>query len=64
MPTRTTAQPIYLTPDEAADRYKIRQRTLMDWARAGKCPSVKAGGLVRFEQGDMDAWMVAQRRGA
>jgi excisionase family DNA binding protein len=64
MPTRTTSQPVYLTPDEAAARYNFARERLMRWAREGKCPSIKAGGrLIRFEQGAMDAWMAAQARG-
>lgn len=63
MATKVTAQPIYLTPDEASDRYRFAREKLMRWAREGKCPSLKVGGLVRFDQAAMDAWMEAQRRG-
>ena len=60
---RTTPAPVVLTPDEAAERYRLERELLMRWARAGKCPSYKVGGLVRFDQGDMDLWWAAQRRG-
>jgi excisionase family DNA binding protein len=64
MPSTTSPELIYLTPDEAAERYKLARERLMRWARQRKCPSIKVGGLVRFEQSAMDAWMAAQQRGA
>lgn len=54
----------YLSPEEAGERYGFRPEHLRRLARAGHCPYIKIGHLVRFDTVEMDAWIDAHRRAA
>lgn len=39
----------------AADFLKVKKATVLLWARQGRLPSVKVGGLIRFRPDDIRA---------
>jgi len=43
--------PRLLTPDEVAERLRIRKRTVLRWARTGRLPAVRPTcRLIRFSE--------------
>ena len=49
-----------VTPTQVATFYQVSPRTVQRWAREGKLPSIKVGGVYRFsgkvlEYGDYEA---------
>lgn len=44
-----------LTPQEAADRYKVSKRTLQRLAAEGRVPALRVGAQLRFRVSDLEA---------
>lgn len=60
--TYASATPWLLTLDDAADLTSISRRTLEARIAAGTGPTtIRIGRLVRVRQGDLRAWLDAQR---
>ncbi|MBI3439222.1 MAG: helix-turn-helix domain-containing protein [Proteobacteria bacterium] len=52
-----------LTPNQVATRLHVKTRTLANWRVSGKGPPYrKIGGLVRYSEGEVDAWVLSRRR--
>ena len=49
-----------LTIKNVAEYLKVTERTIYRLAAAKKIPSFKVGGMWRFRQADIDAWIAAQ----
>ncbi|MDD3758110.1 MAG: helix-turn-helix domain-containing protein [Advenella sp.] len=49
-----------LTIKDVAEYLKVTERTIYRLVAAKKIPSFKVGGMWRFRQADIDAWIVAQ----
>jgi len=48
----------YLTPEEAAEKYKVAAVTIRKWLRQGKLKGYKVGGTIwRIEEGELDAFV-------
>lgn len=59
----TAADAALLTPKQAAERLAIARHTLARWRlEGGGPPFLKLGGAVRYDVGDLDAFLVAARR--
>ena len=51
------------TNDETAERLGIKPGTLRIWRMQGKGPRFKKiGGLVRYDEAEVEAWIAAQTR--
>ena len=49
--------PTRLTRAELADLWRVSDRTIERWVRAGQCPApLKIGGRVLFRREDVLAW--------
>jgi len=49
-----------LTVVELADLLQLNAKTVERMARAGRLPSVRVGGRVRFRPSDIASWMAAR----
>jgi len=50
-------QPRYLTPDEVADRLRVKKRTLYKWRLEGRGPaSIKRGWNLLYKLTDVEAY--------
>ncbi len=48
----------YLTPEEAADRYRIKVGTIRKWLRQGKLQGYKVGGtLWRIPETELESFI-------
>ncbi len=50
--------------EQAAEYLGIRPKTLYEWVRLGRVPYRKIGFNVRFDPGEIEAWVAGQSRGA
>ena len=48
------------TSKEVAEYLKVTERTIYRLAAAKKIPGFKVGGMWRFRQSDIDAWIAVQ----
>lgn len=54
------AQPIWLTPAEAAAVLSVPTATLAQWRYRGEGPSYsKVGSVVRYRRDSLDSWLTA-----
>jgi excisionase family DNA binding protein len=53
----------FLTARELGELLGFTSGTIVDWAEAGKVPSFKIGGRLRFRQSEVEEWLEQQRRG-
>ena len=53
-----------LTARQVADVLGFAPGTIVDWAEAGKIPSFRIGGRLRFHPRDLEAWLEKKRTGA
>ncbi|MDZ4042536.1 MAG: helix-turn-helix domain-containing protein [Eubacteriales bacterium] len=51
-----------LTPEEVAERLKVKPRTVGEWLRSGMLTGVKIGGIWRVKEEDLEAF-IEERRG-
>jgi excisionase family DNA binding protein len=54
----TTA--LALRPREAARALGISERTLWEWTKAGRVPSVRVGHVVMYPTDALKAWLAQQ----
>lgn len=47
----------YLTPEEVADRLKVKAKTVREWCRTGKLIAVRAGRLWRVSEASLTAFL-------
>lgn len=47
---------------ELADYLRIQKQTIYNWLNQGKITGIKVGGVWRFDQKDIDAWLKSRRR--
>ncbi len=50
-----------LTAAELAALLGFQAGTIVDWAEAGKIPSFKLGGRLRFRESEVVAWLEERR---
>ena len=48
--------------DELAGYLRIQKQTIYNWLNQGKITGIKVGGVWRFDQKDIDAWLKSRRR--
>ena len=52
-----------LTVKQTAERLQVNHNTLQVWRNNGKGPAyIKIGGLVRYRESDVEAWLNANFR--
>ena len=54
---------IYYTPQEVAERLKLRVQTIYDYIRKGRLPAVRLGNRCRIAESDLEAFLMKQRGG-
>jgi excisionase family DNA binding protein len=50
-----------LKPEEAAERLNVSLRFIRRLCHERRVPYTKVGRLVRFDPGELDAWLAAHR---
>lgn len=50
-----------LTPDEVSKILNCRPATIYAWAKTGRLPAYKLGGLLRFDLKEIEEWIESQR---
>ncbi len=48
--------------DELANYLKLKKQTIYNWLNQGKISGIKVGGVWRFDQKEVDAWLNSRRR--
>ena len=48
--------------DELADYLRLKKQTIYNWLHQGKISGIKVGGVWRFDQKEIDAWLNSRRR--
>ncbi len=48
---------VYYTPQEVAERLKLRVHTVYDYIRKGRLPAVRLGNRCRIAQADLEAFL-------
>ena len=51
---------MYFTPKELAQRFKVTERAITQWARMGILPAIRIGRLWRFKVSAIEEWERAQ----
>lgn len=51
-----------LNARELAELLGFTPGTIVDWSEAGKVPSFKVGGRLRFRLSEVEAWLEERRR--
>ena len=46
-----------LTPQEMADLLSVKKSTIYMWSSQGYIPTVKLGGLLRFNPDEIEVWL-------
>jgi excisionase family DNA binding protein len=49
----------YLTPQEAADRCGVSEKTVRTWVQRGKLPASRAGRLLRIDRRDLEDYLAS-----
>ncbi len=52
----------WLDPDQVCDWLNVRKDWLYDMAQQNKIPHIKVGRLLRFNKGELKAWLSEHRR--
>ena len=50
------------TPEEVAAELKVSRRSVYEWLRTGKLHGLRAGGLWRIKQEDLDSFLASKGR--
>jgi excisionase family DNA binding protein len=53
------AESILLTPEQVAERLQVKERTVLDWLRAGDLRGLKLGRLWRVRPEDLEKFLAA-----
>lgn len=51
----------YYSPQEIAEKYNLKHRTVLSWIRQGKLKGVKLGDLWRVHRSDLEAFIKASQ---
>jgi excisionase family DNA binding protein len=54
--------PRLIDVDELADYLRLKKQTIYNWLHQGKISGIKVGGVWRFDQKEIDAWLNSRRR--
>lgn len=54
--------PRLIDVDELADYLRLKKQTIYNWLHQGKISGIKVGGVWRFDQKEVDAWLNSRRR--
>lgn len=54
--------PRLIDVDELAEYLRLKKQTIYNWLHLGKISGIKVGGVWRFEQKEIDAWLNSRRR--
>lgn len=54
--------PKLIDVDELADYLRLKKQTIYNWLHQGKISGIKVGGVWRFDQREVDAWLRSRRR--
>jgi len=54
--------PRLIDVDELADYLRLKKQTIYNWLHQGKIGGIKVGGVWRFDQKEIDAWLNSRRR--
>ncbi|MFH1128412.1 MAG: helix-turn-helix domain-containing protein [Candidatus Omnitrophota bacterium] len=54
--------PKLIDVDELADYLRLKKQTIYNWLHQGKISGIKMGGVWRFDQREVDAWLRSRRR--
>ena len=57
----TTDADRMLTPQEAAKRLQVTDRTIYTWTKRGLLPAFKVGLVVRYSAADLDRFIEANK---
>lgn len=60
--TAETTQPLLLSPAQASKVIAVSPRKLWSMTAGGEIPHLKIGRLVRYSCGDLERWVLEQRR--
>jgi excisionase family DNA binding protein len=52
---------IYYTPQEVAERLKLRVQTIYDYIRKGRLPAIRIGNRCRIAESDLEAFLASQK---
>lgn len=47
----------YYSPQEIADKFNLKHRTVSNWIRQGKLKAIKLGDLWRVHRDDLEAFI-------
>ncbi|WP_345750077.1 helix-turn-helix domain-containing protein [Microbacterium rhizophilus] len=64
MSATATKRPPLLTPDDIAERWKVRRKYVLELARKKDLASIKVGRYTRFEQAAVERYERAHREEA
>lgn len=53
------AETTLLTPEQVAERLQVKERTVLDWLRAGELRGLKLGRLWRIRPEDLEKFLAA-----
>ena len=53
----TTATPLVLSADEAAEALRVSRRTIFNWTRAGDIPHVRRGSRTFYPVAALNEWI-------
>jgi DNA binding domain, excisionase family len=51
----------YYSPQEIAEKYNLKHRTVLSWIRQGKLKGVKLGDLWRVHRSDLEDFIKASQ---
>ena len=54
--------PRLIDVDELAEYLRLKKQTIYNWLHQGKIGGIKVGGVWRFDQKEIDAWLNSRRR--
>ena len=47
---------------QLSEMLNVKPKTIYHWTHIGKIPYVKLGGLLRFDQADIERWLKIQKQ--
>ena len=50
------------TPNDVAERYSVKIKTVWEWIKAGKLPAMKLGKFYRISESDLTAFEQANMK--
>lgn len=50
-------KPVWLSPKEMYQKYKVKMQTQAKWRMLGKIPFYKIGKFVKYQESEIDEWI-------